>query len=110
MKRRYDVVTRKAHKYNDLDSLPLQYTNGRLESVKQYLVATKQYVQALGKLLTVGTPCEVVGSGCESGLPRLSPHSSTYSYLTLHAPIGQLQSAWEHAQQIQRTQQGEGDA
>ena len=41
--------------------------------------------------------CEVVGSGCELGLPRTSPHSSTYHPLTLASSISSLNNAWLEA-------------
>ncbi len=45
----------------------------------------------------VGNDAKVVGSKCGSGLPSISPHSSTYSPLTLSAPIGQLMTAYTAA-------------
>lgn len=64
-----------------------------------YKVIAGEIVAARGILaakldLIVGNDAQVVGSKCESGLPQPSPHSSTYSYLTLHATIGQLNNAY----------------
>lgn len=63
-----------------------QYINGQLVSI----------VDVVKQVVTCDSDCEVVGSGCEDGLPSLSPHSqaSTYSYLTLHSDVHTLNKCY----------------
>ena len=65
--------------------------------VARTLAARKLAAAAKKVDLLVGNDAQLVGSKCESGLPSISPHSATYSPLTLYSTIGQLQTAYNFA-------------